>query len=149
MLQARNILQALFKVDPSHGAVYEANYKKFIMEVVELDAEIRGFFAGKATGIEFMVFHPSWGYFAKAYDLEQVPVAIGGKEPKPADLKNLIRHAKEKGIKVVFVQPQFSTNSAGVIARAIGGQIAFADPLALDWADNLCKVASKFKAAFK
>lgn len=149
MLQARNILQALLAVDPSHRSVYEANYKEFILELVELDAEIRGVFAGKGEDVEFMVFHPSWGYFARAYGLGQVPVEVGGKEPKPANLNRLIQHAKKKGIKVVFVQPQFSTKSAEVIAKAIGGQITFADPLAPDWADSLRKVASSFKAALR
>ncbi len=50
---------------------------------------------------------------------------------------------------MIFVQPQFSKANAQVIARAIGGQIAFADPLAPDWADNLRRVSEKFKAAFK
>ena len=45
-----------------------------------------------------MVFHPSWGYFANAYGLKQVPIEIEGKNPKPAQLKELIKHAKEDGI---------------------------------------------------
>lgn len=96
-----------------------------------------------------MVFHPSWGYFARTYGLEQIPVEIEGKSPKPSELQHFIRYAKKQGIKMIFVQPQFSTTNARVIARAIGGQLAFADPLAPDWADNLRKVSEKFKAALK
>ena len=70
-------------------------------------------------------------------------------KPKPAQLKELIRHARDHGIKVVFVQPQFSTKSAEVVAREIGGQVAFADPLADDWMANLREVADKFKAVLK
>jgi zinc transport system substrate-binding protein len=96
-----------------------------------------------------MVFHPAWGYFADAYGLIQVPIEIEGKDPKPAQLKELIQHARENGIKVVFVQPQFSTNSAELIAQEIDGQVAFADPLAEDWMANLRQVADKFEAALK
>jgi zinc transport system substrate-binding protein len=71
-----------------------------------------------------MVFHPAWGYFAHAYGLKQVPIEIEGKDPKPAQLKELIQHARENDIKVIFVQPQFSTKSAEVVAREIGGQVA-------------------------
>jgi zinc transport system substrate-binding protein len=149
MLQARNILEALLAVDPARREIYETNYKRFIMDLVDLDAEISGVFAGKGRDIEFMVFHPAWGYFAEAYGLEQVPIEIEGKEPKPAELQGIIRHAREKGIKVVFVQPQFSTRSAETIAKAIGGQVAFADPLAPEWADNLREVAAKFRAALR
>jgi zinc transport system substrate-binding protein len=97
----------------------------------------------------FMVFHPAWGYFARTYGLEQIAVEMEGKEPKPADLKRLIRHARERGIKVIFVQPEFSTKSAEAIAKAIGGKVVLANPLALDWANNLKEIASEIKAALK
>jgi zinc transport system substrate-binding protein len=96
-----------------------------------------------------MVFHPAWGYFADTYGLEQVPIEIEGKDPKPAQLRELIEHARENDIKVVFVQPQFSTKSAELVAREIGGQVAFANPLAEDWMANLGEVADKFESALK
>ena len=96
-----------------------------------------------------MVFHPAWGYFAQAYGLEQVSIEIEGKEPKPAELARLIEHAKERGIKLIFVQSQFSSQTAETIARSIGGQIALVDPLAPNWANNLREVARKFKAALR
>ena len=96
-----------------------------------------------------MVFHPAWGYFAKTYGLKQVPVEIEGKEPKPAQLKHLIEEARKDGIKVIFVQPQFSARSAETIARAIDGQVVLADPLHPDWAGNLREQAARFKAALK
>lgn len=139
----------MLEVDPVHSSDYEANYKKFIVELDDLDAEIRGIFAGKGNGMEFMVFHPAWGYFADAYGLHQVPIEIEGKDPKPAQLKHLIEHAKEHGIKVIFVQPQFSIQSAETIANAIGGEVVFANPLALDWANNIRKQAAKFKEALR
>ena len=63
--------------------------------------------------------------------------------------KELIERARESGIRLVFVQPQFSAKSAKLVAREIGGQVAFADPLAEDWMTNLREVAGKFKAALK
>jgi zinc transport system substrate-binding protein len=149
MLQARNILNALLTVDPVHRAVYEQNYKSFIVEIVSLDEEIRTVFAGRGEDLEFMVFHPAWGYFARAYGLEQVAIELEGKEPKPAELERLVHDAREKKVKVVFVQPQFSQQTARTIARAIGGQVAVADPLAPDWCNNLRAVAARFKAALK
>ena len=61
----------------------------------------------------------------------------------------LIQQARQRDIKVVFVQPQFSTKSAEIVAKEIGGQVAFADPLAEDWLSNLQEVAAKFKGALK
>ncbi len=149
MIQARNILNALVVIDQANKSVYEAGYKKFIIEIDNLDAELKEIFAEKRKGTEFIVFHPSWGYFARAYGLKQIPVEIEGKDPKPADLQRLVKYAKKIGVKVIFVQPQFSVTNASVIAQAIDGQIAFADPLALNWPDNLRQVATKFKATLR
>jgi zinc transport system substrate-binding protein len=96
-----------------------------------------------------MVFHPSWGYFAHTYGLKQVPVEIEGKDPKPAQLKELIEHAKKNQIKIIFLPPQFSSKSAKLVAKEIGGQVAFADPLAQNWSDNLREVTQKLDEALK
>jgi len=148
MKQARTILAALQAADPIHRATYEANFEAFSSEIAALDAELRNIFAGR-QGLQFIVFHPAWGYFAHAYGLVQVPVEIEGKNPKAAQLKALIENARDKDIKVIFVQPQFSTKSAEMIAREIDGEVVFANPLAEDWANNLRAVAAKFKAALR
>lgn len=148
-VQARNTLNGLLRIDPTRATSYEKNYKRFIAEIDALDKEIKGIFDGKGEGKVFMVFHPAWGYFAQAYGLEQVAVEMEGKEPGPVDLRELIHYAREEGIKAIFVQPEFSTKSAKAIAGAIQGEVIFANPLALDWADNLKKVAEKFEAALK
>ena len=147
-VQARTILTALQEIDPAHKSVYAANARQFTAEIDRLDAELKKTFSGR-QGLRFMVFHPSWGYFARAYGLEQVPIEIEGKDPKPARLQMLIEQARENRIKVIFAQPQFSTRSAALVAREIGGQVAFADPLAMDWMANLRNVAGNFKLALK
>lgn len=147
-VQGRTILNALSEADPAHRDSYEANFSAFTAQVDQLDAELKKIFSGK-EGLQFMVFHPSWGYFAHAYGLEQVPIEIEGKNPKPAQLQKLIQHARENGIKVVFVQPQFSSKSAKLVAREIDGQVVFVNPLAENWVDNLRQVAEKFDTALQ
>jgi len=147
-IQVRNILQGLMDIDPANRTTYMANYKRFLEDIEKLDMEFRDIFIDRA-GLEFMVFHPAWGYFAKAYGIRQVPVEIEGKEPKPAQLQELIAHAKDRGIKVIFVQPQISVKSAETIAKAIGGQVMIADPLAGNWMDNLKRLADHFRAALR
>lgn len=147
-VQARTILTSLKQIDPSNLSNYEANYVRLVSRIDELHVELKKTFAGK-KGLQFTVFHPAWGYFAQAYGLEQVPIEIEGKDPKPAQLKELIEHARIKGIKVIFVQPQFSVKSAKLVANEIGGQVIFANPLAVDWMANLRNVAQKFRDALK
>ena len=148
MIQARTILEALQEYDSAHRFVYDNNYRAFISQLSNLDAELRNAFSGR-SGQQVMVFHPSWGYFAQAYGLKQVSIEVEGKEPKPAQLRKLIEHARQNAIKFVFVQPQFSARSAKLIAGEIGGQVVFADPLAEDWAGNLRSVARKFESALR
>lgn len=147
-IQAKHIVHALIAVDPGNEARYKNNYASFLKDIDTLDAELKNLFAQR-KGDRFMVFHPSWGYFAREYGLEQVPIEIEGKEPKPAQLKTLVRHARERGIRVVFVQPQFSAKSAEMISREIGGQVVRVDPMAENWAENLREVARKFVSAVR
>ncbi|WP_027360098.1 metal ABC transporter solute-binding protein, Zn/Mn family [Desulforegula conservatrix] len=142
--QAEIIKNALIETDPVNSKIYEKGHLDFENEIKALDSELTSVFE-KTENRKFIVFHPSWGYFAKAYNLEQVPIEIEGKQPKPAQMKNLIITARNLGIKMVFAQPQFSTQTADTIAREIGGKVAFADPLAENWAENLRKTASQFK----
>ena len=148
MLQARNILHGLLTVDPGHRASYEANYRRFISEVADLDIRLTNRFKGTAQGAAFMVYHPSWDYFARAYGLKQIPIEMEGKNPTSRELKELISMARRDGIRVIFVQPQFSTKSANTIAGAIEGKVMVANPLALNWSENLAEVATAFASTF-
>ena len=148
MKQAQAIVVALQQIDAAHHSEYEANYQQFIKELSQLDLELKN----KLSGLQhrrFMVFHPSWGYFAHAYGLTQVPVEIEGKRPKPSQMQAVIEHGRHERIKVIFVQPQFSTKSAQAVAAAIDAKIVIADPLAENWAENLRYQADQIKAAMR
>jgi zinc transport system substrate-binding protein len=143
---ARNILEALLEIDPANHSTYKSNYDAFVTEIEKLDQDLKEIFKDK-KGLKFMVYHPAWGYLARTYGLEQVPVEVEGKEPKPEQLKTLIEESRKQGIRVIFVQPQFSTKSAETLAKAIGGEVVFADNLREDWEKNLRVQAEKFKQA--
>lgn len=145
-IQAGHIADALRKIDPEHASYYEANHRAFIQELTDLDSRIQTLLKG-FEGFQFMVFHPAWGYFARDYGLQQIAVEKAGKNPKPGQVRHLIDNARRRGIRVVFVQPQFSARSARVIAREIGGRVETADPLAPDWPQNLLRFARQIAAS--
>jgi len=147
-IQAENIYNALILIDPEHAAAYNNNYQKFISQINALDRNLKQLFSLGTKQKQFLVFHPSWGYFADAYGLSQVSIEIEGKAPKAQELTGLIKYATQHGIKTIFVQPQFSTKHAKIIANEIHGKIVFADPMAEDWQKNLIKVAQSIKNAF-
>jgi zinc transport system substrate-binding protein len=143
-VQAENICKALIEEDPPGRAYYEENLKIFLRDLDRADREISQTLSRVKTG-KFMVFHPVWGYFARDYGLEQVSIEVEGKEPNAKDLARLIKEAKEEGITVVFVQKQFSRQSAEAVARAIGGRVVEVDPLTMDYLDNMRKVGEAFR----
>jgi zinc transport system substrate-binding protein len=147
ILQGREIFEALAATDPHNRDCYEANYRKFVSELVELDLSISRLFAKNAEPSAFVVFHPAWGYFADAYGLRQVPVEVEGKEPKARDLDEFIKRARELRTKVIFIQPQYSPRTAQTIAEAVGAALVQADDLAPDWENNLRQVAGQISAA--
>lgn len=144
---ARNIAAALEEADPAHAAEYRANLAHFEAEIAELDRQIHAQL-GPDRGEAFMVFHPTWGYFAHEYGLRQVAIEAEGKEPSALRLIQLIEEAKEHGVKVIFVQAGFPRKSAQVIAEAVGGRVVVADPQERDWLDNLRRVTRELSEAF-
>ncbi|HEG4921638.1 TPA: zinc ABC transporter substrate-binding protein [Campylobacter coli] len=145
---AQNITQALVQSFPNNKEFYEANLANFLKELDQMDTQI----AEKLKNIkrnEFIVYHPSWAYLAKRYNLVQIPVEIDGKEPKSKDLQNLIKLAKEKDIRVIFVQSGFPENSAKVLAKELNAQIVSINHLARNWDEELLKSIQALSSALQ
>jgi len=143
---AANICDGLKALDPAHAGEYEKNLRAVHARLDDLDARLARALA-PLKGEEFMVFHPAFGHFGKAYGLKQVAVEFEGKEPSARQLAQLIDWAKKREVKVVFVQPQFSAKSAQAVARAIGGAVIPMDPLAKNYIKNLEDMANKVTSA--
>ncbi|MCP4400597.1 MAG: zinc ABC transporter solute-binding protein [bacterium] len=139
-IQAESIYEGLVLLAPDNQAYYAVRKSEFLTALDELDREIRDRFSTLATR-KFLIFHPSWVYFADEYDLEQIPIEAEGKEPSAAEMVRIMKMAKDDGISVIFVQPQSSRRSAETIARQIGAKVEVLDPLAADWLNNMRKVA--------
>lgn len=140
---ARNIAAALSSIDPLHAAGYRARLQRFLGDVGRLDGEIRARLAhisDTGTGRAFLVYHPSWGYFARQYGLVQIAVEAEGKEPGAARLIRIIERARREGAEVVLVP--YPRESAQVLAEAIGGRTVIADPQSADWEGTLLRVAA-------
>ena len=147
-IMAGHIRDALVETDPSHRESYEQNHAAFAADLDRLDQWIRDLFQGVRSR-RFMVFHPSWGYFADAYGLTQIPVESAGKEPGPRTLADLIARGRREQIRVIFVQQQFSRRAAETVAQAIGATVIAVDPLAENYLDNLREVAQAFAATMQ
>ena len=113
----------------------------FLAKVDAADAQVKEALKGVQKGSKFMVFHPSWGYFAHQYGLEQVAIEVEGKEPKPKVLALILKEAREEKVKAIFTQPEFSDKSAKQIADELKIDVIKISPLASEWDANLITLA--------
>jgi len=142
-VQAQTIYNALVQLDAPHQVMYQSNLERFLADIDTLDREIRQSLTAVKSR-KFIVFHPGWGYFARDYGLEMIPIEVGGQEPSASELAKLITEAKRENIRVVFAEPQFSQEAAETVAQEIGGEVLLIDPLSLDWLDNLRYISDTF-----
>jgi len=147
-VMVQNICEGLIQVDPENKAYYEANRDTYLNKLDELDEEISDELADVQNGA-FIVFHPSWGYFARDYNLEQIAIEVGGKEPSAQDIARVIEEAKKRNIKVIFASPQFNPQSANVIAGEIDGRVILIDNLARDYIANMQAVLNELSQAME
>lgn len=138
--QAKVMTDALSSADMTNAAFYKGNYEKFAKELTDMDKSISAILKNTASR-KFMVFHPSWGYFAKRYSLQQISVEVEGKSPKAKELAELIKTAKKEKLKVIFAQPQFSAKDVQTIAKETGAKVVVINPLAENWAESLLNTA--------
>ncbi|SFV62858.1 Zinc ABC transporter, periplasmic-binding protein ZnuA [hydrothermal vent metagenome] len=138
---AQNIYNALIDEDKNSSSYYKKNLELFLKELDTLDSDIKTILEKTPKNSSFMVFHPSWGYFAKRYNLRQLPVEIEGKEPKMKALIKLMKQAKKENVHAIFTQPEFSDKSAQIIAKNLNIKVIKASPLAPNWSENLKNLA--------
>lgn len=147
-IQARTIAASLAELDPAHQADYQRNLQALEERLDQLDAKIRETLK-PAQGKAFFIYHPAWGYFAHDYGLRQVALEQEGKEPSDEELTRLQQRGRKEDVKVIFVQPQISSQSAEALAAAIGAQVQAIDPLAADVPANLVHVAEVIARSYR
>ena len=144
--QGETVCRTLCELDPGGADAYRGNLAAFKADLEALHERLVAVLA-PYRGKTFMVFHPAWGYFADEYGLRQEPIEIEGKEPSARRLARVIGEARAEGVRVIFVQRQFSRKAAKAVATAIGGAVVAIDPLARDYIRNMESIADQIGAA--
>ncbi len=135
-IMAANICNALVNLDPEGSKYYENNLAAYNQKLDQMDSQFKAGFS-QIPEPAFLISHPSLSYFARDYNLTQIAVEEEGKEPTPAGIENLIRQAKNYGIKIIFTSPQFNPETAEVIANELGANVEMLDILAEDYSQNM------------
>lgn len=139
-VMVRTIADTLIEIDPANTDTYEHNAAAYIAQLDALDSEINEIAAG-LDNKTFLIYHPSYGYFADDYGLEMLTIETAGKAATAAEIADVIDTAKKSGITVVFYQSEFSGSQAQAVADEIGGTVMKAEPLSYDYIDALRRFA--------
>jgi zinc transport system substrate-binding protein len=137
---AENCKSALCETEPDRCDEYGKNLTDFKKSVESTRRRIEEILSGAAKR-KFMVFHPSWGYFAREFGLEQIAIERGGKNPGPRELTEIVKKARAEKISTIVVQPEFSDKSARILASELGIPVIPLSPLSPDWRSTLLKLS--------
>lgn len=135
-----NICDGLIEVDPDNAAYYQGNRDSYLSELDALDEYIHGKLDGYTIRY-FLIYHPSFGYFAHEYDLEQLAVEHEGKEPTPQIIQQCIDLAEQYNLGYVYLDPSSVSQYAETIAGNIGGTTAMLNPLPENYIESMRAVA--------
>lgn len=91
---AEHVWKGLAELDPDNEDLYKENYDSYKTKLNALHENASEALA-PYRGRSFLVYHPSWGYFGDAYDLEQLPIEEEGNRPGPKGIAAVIEQAKK------------------------------------------------------
>jgi len=144
-IMVNNFAVALKKLVSEQAATIDANLETIQNEIADTETFLNDLFKDSG-GCSFLVFHPSWGYFARAFNLNQLAVEAEGKMPTPGGLARVITQAKYLEVKSVFIHPGESHDSANIVASELAAQVVTIDPLAENWIENMRSVGVNIKS---
>jgi len=111
---------------PDRAAEIESARDEGLAEIAALDEELRvGFAAVEAFARKIVTFHDAFGYFARAYEIEIVGVAVEapGQEPSAKEIAALIDAIKAAGVTSVFSEAQFPSKVLDQVAAETGATV--------------------------
>lgn len=125
------IEETLLTLDPKDAQYYKNNANKTLTRLTALDNELASQLAS-VNDRRFIVFHDGYQYFEKKYNLSNVgTIAVGNNTSYGAKTMSHIRNViKEKQVKCIFAEPQFSSDAVRNIAKSSGIKYNYLD---IEW----------------
>lgn len=138
-VMARNVFEMLADLDTLHRDFFASRFHIFTEHMDSLENAIRlKLFRAKTRS--FLIYHPALAYYAKDFNLHQLSVQVDGKDPSAEYMARLIRQCRKEGVRVVFVQKEYSGKTARIIAKEIGARVVEINPLSSDWEGEIMRI---------
>ena len=134
--QVDNIAEALSAAAPDKADAFRANAKAYKEQIGELATRMQTAISPHA-GTPIITFHEAFPYLARELGLEVAGVIERepGTEPSAGELAETVKLVRERRVKALFAEPQFSGASARVIANETGLHVYELDPVVTGPAD--------------
>lgn len=142
-IMVNNIYEGLVEVDPEDKDYFTKNRDQYIEKLKELDRNTTNLLKSKNNSY-ILVYHPSFGYYAKDYNLTQVSAMINDEEPSPQRIAMMIDIAKQNNITTIYSEPQYSLKFMESIASQIGARVVTVNDLDENYIQNMNNVAVAF-----
>lgn len=123
--QAKVIADKLSENDPANKDYYQENYEKIAADLDGIIEEYTDKFS-KVENKKFIVPHQAFGYIARDFGLEQIPLAslTSTDDPDAKAMKEVTDLAKANKLNTVFYEAGGSDKAAKTIADEIGAKVA-------------------------
>jgi zinc transport system substrate-binding protein len=145
-VMASNMFESLCGLLPVKTDMLASNLSQLVLELDSLDQVITDMLS-EMEHRSFMIYHPALSYFARDYNLLQLPLELEGKTPSPAHMKQMTDLGKEHHITAIFLQRQFDQKNSETLAEEIGAKIIQINPLDPDWNSQMLFIASQLKTS--
>jgi zinc transport system substrate-binding protein len=139
-IMAKDIRDFLAELNPASAAKYDANLAAVNRQIAEVDSLVRAAL-GPDLHRTVMIFHPALAYMGHEYGFEQVSFEDDGKSPSPARMKELIDLARNKEIKIIFIQAEYDIRNAESLSRETGAELVVINPMNSEWPEAVLEVA--------
>ncbi|MEK4660566.1 zinc ABC transporter substrate-binding protein [Priestia sp. FSL H7-0729] len=128
--EVRNIEAGLAQAAPEHAEQFKQNADTYIAQLESLDQDFKAAVTDSKRK-DFITQHAAFGYLAKEYGLQQVPIAglSPEQEPSAAQMASVIDFAKEHQVKTIFFETLVSSKVSETIASEVGAKTAVLNPI--------------------
>ena len=145
---AELVHDVLSRIDAGNRYEYDSNYRELNGELVTLQQDMRTLLRERRFD-EFIIDHAGLGPLAEEFNLKQVALEQGGREPSARSLAGVIDLAKSRHIKTIFTQKQHQSATIGVLAGEIGANITVIDLYGENYLDNMRSITRSLGEALK
>ena len=128
--QVKNVERELIKLDQKNEEKYRKNAEEYIAKLEALKTKMHQALDG-IENKKIVTFHEAFSYFAEEFGLSIVAVIERepGTYPNAREVAETIDLIKEKDVKAIFVEPQYSRTAADTIARETKINVYTLDPV--------------------